>query len=665
MNLSEQRYVVSTAEYDTEAPVEDDGEENEESDESLSDQNDMVDDALPEDDEFDDFSAEEDPHEEEAEEDETQKEATVADPKEEDPKEEVKVADPKEEIKVEDPKEEDPKEEVKVADPKEEVKVADPKEEDSKEEVKVADPKEEVKVEDPKEEDPKEEVKVANPKEEVKVADPKEEVKVADPKDLVKDPAMELAKIEAELEDAPGEVTADAKEAAAAKSEKKEPVEVEVAKKEPVKEEVVKKEPVKKEEVVKEPVQEKEVKKEPAKEEEMKKQPVLEEEVKKEPIQEEEVENEPVKEKKEVKKEPVQEEELKKEPVKEEEIEKDPVEEEEANDPSAADEPNASEDVAPEEECSLLNKEDANDSREFRRLFTEEVRLRSNQDMGYRNPGSHIINTFGFTVVVILQLASDLNINGRIIRSTFFQYAEFTCKFPDLYLKGSVLKRFYHIGNTECQFRCLLHPECKSLNFHTDSVCELNSLSARDVQRHDTTRVTSSQQGWILMSTDYAQRKLGPRCKAEDPCGVFDLCVDTMDECHNNHLCLSNFFYTSPTHKEYKEHCIFRTPTYYGLGCYKAMGQNQTVFRKLVYNLRGRLNWSKLSETVERCATLVANYRGSNPLKYFAIRFYGECWTYGNIDDARYDILGKAYDCFQGTGGSGSNYVYQFAYSGI
>ena len=72
-----------------------------------------------------------------------------------------------------------------------------------------------------------------------------------------------------------------------------------------------------------------------------------------------------------------------------------------------------------------------------------------------------------------------------------------------------------------------------------------------------------------------------------------------------------------------------------------------------------------MSETVEKCATLVANYHGGNPRQYFAIRFYGECWTYDNPDDLRYDIFGKAYDCYRGNGGSSSNYVYQFASSGI
>ena len=72
----------------------------------------------------------------------------------------------------------------------------------------------------------------------------------------------------------------------------------------------------------------------------------------------------------------------------------------------------------------------------------------------------------------------------------------------------------------------------------------------------------------------------------------------------------------------------------------------------------------KMSETVEKCATLLANYHGSNPPQYFAIRFYGECWTNDNSDDLRYDIFGKAYNCYMGTGGSSSNYVYQLASNG-
>ena len=58
-----------------------------------------------------------------------------------------------------------------------------------------------------------------------------------------------------------------------------------------------------------------------------------------------------------------------------------------------------------------------------------------------------------------------------------------------------------------------------------------------------------------------------------------------------------------------------------------------------------------MSKTVILCARAATSY------KYFAIQYYGECWA---SNDEKYFLSGSSTNCYMGTGGDLTNYVYTF-----
>ena len=75
----------------------------------------------------------------------------------------------------------------------------------------------------------------------------------------------------------------------------------------------------------------------------------------------------------------------------------------------------------------------------------------------------------------------------------------------------------------------------------------------------------------------------------------------------------------------------------------------------MIANLRPLIDWKKPNATIERCA-LLANERH---LEYFAIQFYGECWSSRKGSVVQYDKYGPSTKCWAGLGGSWTNYVYK------
>lgn len=98
-------------------------------------------------------------------------------------------------------------------------------------------------------------------------------------------------------------------------------------------------------------------------------------------------------------------------------------------------------------------------------------------------------------------------------------------------------------------------------------------------------------------------------------------------------------------------------PEYEPVGCFKdktgdrAMSDNYANFRFFI-------DWHNLNSTIRQCA-LVARDKG---YKYFAVQFYGECWSSPDAAET-YNRHGPQKDlkkCQAGVGALFTNYVYRF-----
>eukprot|EP00795_Rhopilema_esculentum_P008207 gene8207-14144_t len=98
------------------------------------------------------------------------------------------------------------------------------------------------------------------------------------------------------------------------------------------------------------------------------------------------------------------------------------------------------------------------------------------------------------------------------------------------------------------------------------------------------------------------------------------------------------------------------------LGCYND-GNNERLMPLFINDFRGGINWKDMSLTVKQCFDAIKSLEHENntPGKYrfFAIQFYGECWAGGETVAQKYFLSGTSTNCYQGTGGSGANFVYK------
>lgn len=92
------------------------------------------------------------------------------------------------------------------------------------------------------------------------------------------------------------------------------------------------------------------------------------------------------------------------------------------------------------------------------------------------------------------------------------------------------------------------------------------------------------------------------------------------------------------------------------LGCYKDSNSNRAL-PEFVASFRGKIDWSRMEKTVDKCAHQVVEKNSS--YKVFGIQFYGECWS-GTGGDKTYGEYGWSRNCWQGVGGPHTNFVYEF-----
>ena len=93
---------------------------------------------------------------------------------------------------------------------------------------------------------------------------------------------------------------------------------------------------------------------------------------------------------------------------------------------------------------------------------------------------------------------------------------------------------------------------------------------------------------------------------------------------------------------------------YTPLGCFNDDGYNRAL-PKFLKNFRSQINWKNISLTIEACAEVAQQHN----VEYFGIQFYGECWAAKPGTAPDYDKYGTASNCWNGVGGSWSNYVYK------
>ena len=77
------------------------------------------------------------------------------------------------------------------------------------------------------------------------------------------------------------------------------------------------------------------------------------------------------------------------------------------------------------------------------------------------------------------------------------------------------------------------------------------------------------------------------------------------------------------------------------LGCYKDNSGDRALPNEYA-NFRSQMNWKQL-ETVEQCAQVAFN----KDYEYFAVQFYGVCYTGNDASQTKYDKHGKSHKCVE------------------
>lgn len=97
------------------------------------------------------------------------------------------------------------------------------------------------------------------------------------------------------------------------------------------------------------------------------------------------------------------------------------------------------------------------------------------------------------------------------------------------------------------------------------------------------------------------------------------------------------------------------TPVYEPIGCFSNRGISPHPMSLLLKDFRPDMNWNEIDSVVKRCANLAHEKR----LRYFGLKYYGECWS-GETADQTYNRDGPSEACVRGVGQRSSYFVYKF-----
>lgn len=100
---------------------------------------------------------------------------------------------------------------------------------------------------------------------------------------------------------------------------------------------------------------------------------------------------------------------------------------------------------------------------------------------------------------------------------------------------------------------------------------------------------------------------------------------------------------------------------YLPIGCFKdrIKKSKPRLLPNLIKNFRGNIDWYNHNKTIDACAEEARK----NGTLYFAIQFYGECWT-GPMAHLTFDQAGPSNNCISGVGGARTNFVYMLTGKG-
>ena len=101
--------------------------------------------------------------------------------------------------------------------------------------------------------------------------------------------------------------------------------------------------------------------------------------------------------------------------------------------------------------------------------------------------------------LMVLFLATISDGMCLILRLPCLDHADFTVFEIDKVLKGSTLKKFSGVNDSQCMTECLRHQLCKSYNIQLDTKeCEINSKTIGEDGA-----LIQSRSGWVFKTTDY------------------------------------------------------------------------------------------------------------------------------------------------------------------
>eukprot|EP00795_Rhopilema_esculentum_P006697 gene6697-12256_t len=118
------------------------------------------------------------------------------------------------------------------------------------------------------------------------------------------------------------------------------------------------------------------------------------------------------------------------------------------------------------------------------------------------------------------------SVNGRILRRSCGDYANFSYVEQDKVLQGEKITTVIVPSEEECELACVDELQCKSINIEKSKKarrCELNKRSTADAS--DGVALTPKQ-GWVYKSTSFTENLIGHMCRKLNPCEPEHLCLD-------------------------------------------------------------------------------------------------------------------------------------------
>eukprot|EP00794_Sanderia_malayensis_P017984 gene17984-19781_t len=129
-----------------------------------------------------------------------------------------------------------------------------------------------------------------------------------------------------------------------------------------------------------------------------------------------------------------------------------------------------------------------------------------------------------FSIVILTVWIS--SVKGNILRLPCKEVGEFTIFKDNFTLEGSVIATFPNLEDFDCEEKCRITPQCKSINIEKEGnkLCQLNSNSTWEYRNGE--NALTAKPGWIYKTTDYNATLIGENCQLLKPCPFNHVCQD-------------------------------------------------------------------------------------------------------------------------------------------